>query len=156
MKRLAIATALLLAVTACSRPAPAPDGGGTSEPSNPPPPASAPVLGSIDLSQDLMAMGTEPFWDVKIRSNALVLTRPDHPEISAPNPGPQVSGDTAVWDAKTADGKPLKVTLSVAKCSDGMSDRSYPLSAVVVAGGETLKGCADKADVLMVTKEPHQ
>ena len=41
--------------------------------------------------------GTEPFWSVKIRKDALTLERPEPPAISVPNAGPAMEGDTAVW-----------------------------------------------------------
>jgi uncharacterized membrane protein len=39
----------------------------------------------------------------------------------------------------------LRLTLRKAACSDGMSDRRYPFTAEVEAGGEMLKGCARPA-----------
>ena len=148
MKRIGI-TAMIMLLGACSKPAPATEGGGTSEPSNPPPPASAPVLGGVDLSQDLRLVGTEPFWGVQIDSRQIKLSGAQRPEITVANPGPRMSDHSAVWESHTSDGAALRVTLTDTACSDGMSDRKYPLSAVVVFGAETLKGCGDKLEVFL-------
>ena len=42
----------------------------------------------------------------------------------------------------------VKVMLTATECSDGMSDRTYPLTARVEIGGETLNGCAATAAAL--------
>ena len=55
-------------------------------------------------------------------------------------------GDTAVWEAKASDGAPLKVTLTVETCSDGMSDLVYPYRARVETTAEMLNGCAAPLD----------
>jgi uncharacterized membrane protein len=96
-----------------------------------------PPKAAEDFKGDLNLTGTEPFWGVQIRKDRITLSRPDHPDISAPNPGPSVSGETASWDAGE-----MTVTLKAGRCSDGMSDRVYPYSATVSVGKETLKGCA--------------
>jgi len=48
----------------------------------------------------------------------------------------------------TADGRPMSVTLRQGACSDGMSDLRYDYVAEVSLAGETLKGCAGKADAM--------
>ena len=57
------------------------------------------------------------------------------------NPGPRLEGG-AVVIAADAGGEAFTVTLRDAECSDGMSDRVYPLEAEVTYRSETLKGCA--------------
>ena len=37
----------------------------------------------------------------------------------------------AVWEGTTGAGAPLSVTLTATDCSDGMSSRTYPLTAMV-------------------------
>lgn len=103
----------------------------------PPSPASLPA----ELSGDLDARGTEPFWAVSIRKDQLVLTRPDHPEVKASAGAARMEGDKAVWTAQF-EGKPLLVRIWTQACSDGMSDRDYPLTAEVAVADVTLKGCA--------------
>ena len=66
----------------------------------------------------------------------------DRPEQKAANPGPALQGTVAVWTTKPRPRPPLVVTLTATDCSDGMSDRTYPLTAKVEIGGESLTGCA--------------
>jgi len=119
------------------------DPGGT-----PPPPTDAPasrfepMQATSDFSGSITARGTEPFWAVTIDGTRLTLARPDRPEATFEAPGAAIQPGKAVWDAKAADGATLRVTLYVSTCSDGMSDLSYPMTAEVEIGSETLRGCA--------------
>jgi len=136
--------ALTLALAACSDPVPS---------AAAPEPAPVPVvLGGVDLNQPLRALGTEPFWSVDITPEALVYSTPDGAPLGAGNPGPTVQGTTAVYAAAGADGTALVVTLIATECSDGMSDRTYPLTARVEAGSQTLNGCA--ASVAFLNSAP--
>jgi uncharacterized membrane protein len=133
-----------LGLGACSDPAPA-------GPEAPPTPAPA-VLGGVDLNQPLRALGTEPFWAVEITPQDLAYTAVDAVEVRASNPGPTIQGTTAVYAAAGADGATLVVTLIATECSDGMSDRVYPLTARVELGAQTLNGCA--ASVAFLETQP--
>jgi uncharacterized membrane protein len=100
------------------------------------------------LPEDLQCLGTEPFWSVTHERSRLVLERPEDPAWAA-----QV---TAILDSgifrdprraviATEGGTRMTATLDTRTCSDGMSDRVYGLSAMVVleSGGEPvlLTGC---------------
>lgn len=142
MRLTLLAAASALALTACK---PAPDAGKADAAAPPPPPAAAPgdpVLNNIDLTQDLRAVGTEPFWAVEMTKAGLTFSGADRPNATAPNTGPTMQEGEASWTGTTADGKALKVTLTAGPCSDGMSDREYPLKAKVELGGEMFRGCA--------------
>jgi uncharacterized membrane protein len=135
-----IAACAVLALTACkpateaapSEPAPAPA----------PPEPIKPELNGVNLTEDLRALGTEPFWKVEMLAAELTFSSPDLPESKAPNPGPAMTVGQAEWSATTADGKALKITITGKDCSDGMSDRTYPLTATVVLAETTYHGCA--------------
>lgn len=99
------------------------------------------LFGGVDMSQPINLLGTEPFWGVEIVGHGLRLGGVDRDELLAPNPGPVLQGDTAVIDTQAADGTPIKITLTAEACSDGMSDRRYPLTAEVQVGQELLEGC---------------
>ncbi len=133
---------------ACSGEASAPE---TAAPVEAPEPV---VLAGVDLNQPVRALGTEPFWGVEITTDTLTYSGLDRPEQTAPNPGPQVQGTTAVYDAETADGTTMTLTLIATECSDGMSDRVYPLTASVEIGSETLNGCAQSAAALAAEPKP--
>ena len=105
-------------------------------------PAEARVLAGVDLDQPLRVLGTEPFWAVEITPTGLIYSGVDRPEQKAANPGPVLQGTVAVWSTATDAKTPLVVTLMATDCSDGMSDRTYPLTAKVEMDGESLTGCA--------------
>lgn len=129
-----LAALAVLALAACS------PAGETAPPAEEPQPA--PVLGGVDLGQPLRALGTEPFWSLELTRTEMVYTTPEPPEQRAPQPNPVVQGTTATWEAETAEGTGIKVTLVATECSDGMSDRTYPLTAMVKVDDQDLTGCA--------------
>lgn len=129
------AAASVLAMAACSQ--------GTSEPGSAPAEAPAPVvLGGIDLNQPMRALGTEPFWGLDITPQTLSWSGVDQPVQAAANPGPAVQGTTASYRTETSTGTLLVLTLIATECSDGMSDRTYPLTARVELGEQSFNGCA--------------
>ena len=135
-----------LTLAACS---PSTEGPETAEPE----PTPAPVLAGVDLTRPLRALGTEPFWAVELTGSELVYSGVDRPEQRAPQGQPTMQGTMAIWEATTGAGQPLKVTLTATDCSDGMSDRTYPLTAMVTIGEETLMGCAASVAAIMSTGE---
>lgn len=100
----------------------------------PQPPVPAAFQGPLD------ARGTEPFWSLQIRKSGLVFERPDAAKLEQPNSGPVMQGAQATWTTGS-----LIATLVEGSCSDGMSDKTYSLTAEVRLGTETLKGCAEPA-----------
>jgi uncharacterized membrane protein len=150
MRALAILAPLaVLTLAACSR-------GETPDQPAPEPAGPETVLGEVNLEEPLRALGTEPFWAVTIDGNGLVYSGVDRPEERAPNAGPQMAGTTATWSGQTDQGRVIRVTLIETQCSDGMSDRTYPLTARVEIGEELLNGCAASVDFLMNTDEQGQ
>lgn len=131
--RSAAALSLTLSLAACSQPA---------EKASEPVKAEPRALAGVDLDQPVRVLGTEPFWAVEITPDGLTYSGVDRPEQKAANPGPTLQGTLASWTAKTEAGADLTVTLTATDCSDGMSDRTYPLTAKVEIGDETLTGCA--------------
>ena len=136
----------LALVAACSEPAE----------KAPPPPAVVPaaMLGGVDLNAPMRALGTEPFWGVDFTADSLVYSGVDRPEQRASKPEPVIQGTTAVYTAATQGGTVLVVTLIATECSDGMSDRTYPLTARVEIGPETLNGCAASTAFLTTAPQP--
>ena len=148
MRLVLIAVTAVLGLAACS------DATDTPPAEAPAAPVAPAVLGGVDLGQPLRAIGTEPFWGVEIRPGSIAYTAIDHPGLTASNPGPTVQGTTAVYAAAAADGTALVVTLIATECSDGMSDRVYPLTARVELGSQTLNGCAASVAFLETQPQP--
>lgn len=145
MRHFALAAAFALILSACSQadePAPAPAA-----------PEPAAVLAGVDLTKPVRALGTEPFWSVELTGTQMVYAAPEPPELRAPQPRPVVQGTTATFEGKAADGGTFSVMLAATECSDGMSDRTYPLSAIVTLDGRTLTGCAAASAAIMSTGE---
>jgi len=120
----------------------------------PAPPDTDIILGGVELSQPLRALGTEPFWGVEITPDELVYSGVDRPEIQMANPGPSFQDGNIVIAAKDSGGEAFTITLREAQCSDGMSERVYPLEAEVLYKGETLKGCANSQAALDALPKP--
>ena len=147
MRRLPAILAFL-ALTACQ-----------PKPPDAPPPAAAPAAApepatNSDFSQPMTARGNEPFWSLSLDGTHLTLTRPGQPDLVAETPGGAIQPGRATWIAKAADGQQLTVTLYVSDCSDGMSDRRYPMTAEVVLLNESLRGCAAKTADLKAGPRP--
>ncbi|MBY4637770.1 META domain-containing protein [Sphingopyxis sp. XHP0097] len=95
----------------------------------PQPPATEPAA--------YMALGTEPGWTLEI-TPAQLDYHGDYGEtrITAANPGarPSFNGRRYVTDRLTVD-------ITHGECNDGMSDRLYADTVMVIADGKTVKGC---------------
>lgn len=144
MRRFAVLTAAA-ALAACQPQTP--DGGPAAPPADAPPAAEAPAPAppperANPFEVDLILRGNEPFWAVNIGAGEMTLKRPDHSDVVVAKPKPTVEAGKAVWKAAA-----FTATVSAdGPCSDGMSDRVYPYSASVEVGGETMTGCAARAD----------
>ncbi|CAN5270708.1 membrane protein [soil metagenome] len=137
MRPVILCSALALAaLSACSKTEKAP-----AVPSAPA--ASTPTsLGGVDLTKPVRAIGTEPFWSVDITSDAVTYVGLDNQPRRAANPQPVIQGTTATYTTEDDDGTAMIVTLIATECSDGMSDRTYPLTARIQLGEVKLNGCA--------------
>ena len=147
MRTLALAAVSALALAGCGDRSDQPDVAAVGAPA--PPPA---VLAGVDLKQPLRALGTEPFWSVELNGTEMIYTSPEPGELRAPQPAPVMQGTIAIYENQVQD-QEFKVTLTATECSDGMSDRTYPLTAIVKIGDRTLTGCAATAAAIMGSGE---
>lgn len=95
------------------------------------------------LPDSFSCYGTEPFWNVKLKGNQLVLGTPDSEDDSR---NIQTVLDTGAFRhpmrAVVAEG--MTLTATPQQCSDGMSDRTLGLAAHVIIHGDKprmLTGC---------------
>ena len=98
-------------------------------------PASAPEVGGVDLANDLKLSGSG--WSLDIGADQLKLERAGKPDLTAKNPGPQVSLGGATWATTASDGSALAITLTGKPCVDP-GGLSQPLTAVITVGADTL------------------
>ena len=91
----------------------------------------------------LRAVGTEPFWGARIEGRCVTYSHPEDQQGTriwtryTPAPG------GGIWSG-TLDHRKFELkTRAAPGCSDGMSDRKYPVAVELLVGGEERKGCAE-------------
>ncbi|KOP26343.1 hypothetical protein AMR41_10935 [Hapalosiphon sp. MRB220] len=100
-------------------------------------------------NEEFIARGTEPFWSLTIsKKGGIVYSTPENRKLTFPYVTPlQASGRPAdLVRVYRLQGK-TNNTLIIKKenaCSDGMSDKQYPYSAILILGNKVLEGCAEK------------
>ena len=91
----------------------------------------------------LRAVGTEPFWGARIEGRCVTYSHPD--DQSGPRVWTKFSGRAAggSWSG-SLNGRPFSLRTSPEPgCSDGMSDRRYPMAVQLTVQGEERQGCAE-------------
>lgn len=91
----------------------------------------------------LRAVGTEPFWGARIEGRCVTYSHPDDQAgtrvwtryTPAPNGG-------GTWSGALGGQRFELRTRPAPGCSDGMSDRRYPIAVDLLVGGERRQGCA--------------
>lgn len=122
MKTALLASASALFLTACA----------VIPPANPPTPP---------LGEGYRAIGTEPGWTVMIGEDRIeYLGDYGQTKIITPHPAPRTTFNGHRYEAKT-EAHSLVVDVTHGKCSDGMSDRIYADTVMVIADGKTVNGC---------------
>jgi uncharacterized membrane protein len=94
----------------------------------------------------LRAVGTEPFWGARIEGRCVTYSHPDDQK------GTRIwtrftpaAGGGGTWTGALG-GRRFELRIRAQPgCSDGMSDRRYPLAADLVVAGERHSGCAEPA-----------
>ncbi len=122
----------------------APDGASTVDST-----AARDPAGATKPDSALVALGNEPFWNVRITSREILYRDPEHQDgYRFPPVAPVEEGDARVYRARRdilADDpgpRTLELRIRQGACSDGMSDRQYPMTAALKIGDRTLTGCA--------------
>ena len=137
---------LALALAACTTPYGDPYGQSGSQEPYPPqgyPPQSYPPEPGYPVppgARDYRAVGTEPFWDLTIGRELTFTDRGTG--LTIVQPTPQVTTGVAGEIYRT---QRLEVNITHQRCSDGMSDRSYPDTVQVYADGRLYRGCGGTA-----------
>lgn len=112
------------------------------------------ILGGVNLSQPFRVLGTEPFWNVDVDSDEMLFAGLDRDSVMF------TAIETLHWDSlatykgESAGGITIALTLTPEECSDGMSDRIYPLSARVEMDSEVFAGCAAAISFLTTSPAP--
>jgi uncharacterized membrane protein len=91
----------------------------------------------------LHTIGTEPFWGADTQGRCVTYSTPED------QAGTRVwtrfdEGDGQKRWTGALDGQPFVMTVRDSPgCSDGMSDRRYPIAVTLAVRGETRTGCAE-------------
>jgi uncharacterized membrane protein/heat shock protein HslJ len=141
MKTILALPLLALGLAACQTYPAGPYGQGPyGYPEPAPYPQPYPPQPTYPAQGDYRAIGTEPFWDLTIGRD-LLLTDSGN-TISLADPTPPVRTGFA---GETYQGRRVQVNIVHARCSDGMSDRSYPDTVNVTVDGRPYRGCGANA-----------
>jgi len=95
--------------------------------------------GEVPTGDAYFANGTEPFWTVEITHSRIAFNSANGARLVQANPGaqPSFNGERYVTPRITVD-------ITHAACSDGMSDRRYADSVLIVTGTQSLHGCGGR------------
>lgn len=89
-------------------------------------------------------VGNEPFWSIEIKSESgdilATYATPDTPDGIA-IPVERFAGNNGLGFSGKLEGEALQIAVTPGECSDGMSDRTYPYTATIGIGDQTLMGC---------------
>ena len=106
------------------------------------------IVAQAASKEEFIARGTEPFWSVTVSKRGIVYTSPGTQQLKFPYVAPLKA------EARPADlvrvyrlkgtGYNTLIIKKVSSCSDGMSEKNYPYSAIFIQGNKVLEGCADK------------
>jgi uncharacterized membrane protein len=91
----------------------------------------------------LRAVGTEPFWAGRIEGRCVNYSHPENQDGTRVWTRYTKRADGDTWSG-ALDGRPFELrTRAQPGCSDGMSDKRYPLAVELIVHGELRRGCAE-------------
>ena len=113
-----------------------------------PQPAEHPcrTQGNKTVTQRLKAIGTEPFWAAEVDGRCVTYKTPEDQQGTRIWAHVDTASQRDVWKG-ALNGQEFHLVVKPAGpqgCSDGMSDKTYPLDAVLRVEGETRNGCAER------------
>lgn len=90
------------------------------------------------------AIGTEPFWSARVEGRCVTYSTPEDQQgirvWTRYTPGSNQGG---AWLGQLGGKKFELRTRPQPACSDGMSDKSYPVAVELTVNGEQRRGCAE-------------
>ncbi|MFN6566253.1 hypothetical protein [Dendronalium sp. ChiSLP03b] len=106
------------------------------------------IVAETASSENFIARGTEPFWSITISKQGIVYSTPDVKKQTFPYVTPlKAQGRPAdlvrVYRLRGRGNNTL-ILKKVSVCSDGMSDKNYPYSAIFIRDNMVLEGCAEQ------------
>ena len=92
------------------------------------------------MTDGLKAVGTEPFWAAEIQGRCVTYKTPENQQGTRIWSHVHSEADRRIWEGALGGRQFQLVVRVVPECSDGMSDRRYPLEALLRVNGETRNG----------------
>ena len=109
-----------------------------------PPGYPAPYPGPPVDRGDYRAIGTEPFWDLTISNNLVFTDRGSNVSVVQPTPPVQSGVAGEMYNSPR-----IRVNIVHSRCSDGMSDRTYPDTVQVTVNTRLYRGCGAPASFFL-------
>jgi len=97
---------------------------------------------------ELKASGNEPFWNLEITRRGITVQRPEDPKPVVFPYQPVTLQDGARVYRSERDRVPLTVVIRDVPCRDTMAPAFFPMTAEIVFGSKTYRGCAYPGDAL--------
>lgn len=95
----------------------------------------------IAATETVRFTGTEPFWGGQVAGGMLIYTTPENLDDDA-MAVKRFAGRGGVSWSGTHAGARFVLAVTPGRCSDGMSDRTYPFTATLEVSAEQRRGCA--------------
>ena len=94
-------------------------------------------------ANSIQATGTEPFWAARVEGRCVTYMTPD--DQSGTRVWTEFSGTAAngAWSGFLDERPFVMRTRREQGCSDGMSDKRYPIAVTLTVKGEERRGCAE-------------
>lgn len=119
----------------------APPASGSAPIAAAPAPAAAAPTPASPIPARLRALGTEPFWNATVEGGALTYTTPEDQNGRRTTVARRDRPTGAEFVGKLGS-TAIHLEVTRRSCSDGMSDRRYPFTAVLTFGDDRRQGCA--------------
>ena len=89
------------------------------------------------------AVGTEPFWAAQVEGRCVTYSTPENQAGTRVWTRFDGSAEAGTWTG-ALDGQPFVMTTKAqTECSDGLSDKRYPIAVSLAVSGEQRRGCAE-------------
>lgn len=92
----------------------------------------------------IRAVGTEPFWGARVQGRCVTYSTPENQQgVRVWTRYSETGSGSSKWVGQLS-GKIFEMRVRLEPdCSDGMSDRRYPMVVDLAVNGEKRKGCAE-------------
>ncbi|AMU96631.1 hypothetical protein AOA14_18695 [Sphingopyxis terrae subsp. terrae NBRC 15098] len=94
-------------------------------------------------AQRLRAVGTEPFWGARIEGRCVTYSHPEDQQGTRVWTRFTPIPHGGVWSGALGGRQFELRTRAAPGCSDGMSDKTYPVAVELLVHGERRNGCAE-------------